>query len=232
MGHRSRCKVTAQITIAQSLAFRLTMPTITGHDQGLCFRNKVTPMTMLPLLPTAIAETQKRLDSITPDQWSLPTPCEGWDVKELAAHLLGGARMSSILLTGGSKEDVEAAFASAHQSTDPAADFAAFAAEELANFNAAPSLDVVVNHPAMPMPASQALQFKVSDYTVHAWDLARALGTDETLDPTLVEAVWTALQPMVPMIAHVGVFGAGPSGTLPDDASLQTRLLDTLGRRP
>jgi uncharacterized protein (TIGR03086 family) len=189
-------------------------------------------MSMLPLLPIAIAETQKRLDSIAAEQWTLPTPCEGWDVKELAAHLLGGARMATILLAGGSKEDVEAGFASAHQSTDPAADFAAFAAEELANFNSAPSLDVVVNHPAMPMPASQMLQFKISDYTVHAWDLARALGVDETLDPTLVDAVWTALQPMVPMIAHVGVFGAGPSGTVAEDAPLQTRLLDTLGRRP
>ncbi len=188
-------------------------------------------MTMLALLPSAIAEVQQRLDLVTVEKWSAATPCEGWDLKELGAHLLGGARMSEVLLNGGSAEDVGVVFAGAHQSTNFAVDFAAAAATELAMFNAAPSLDVVLNHPAMAMPASQALQFRVSDYLIHAWDIARSLGTDETLNPELVEAVWTAIQPMVPMIPHVGVFGSGPSGTVPADAPLQTRLLDTLGRR-
>ncbi len=189
-------------------------------------------MTQLSLLPIAMAEVQKRLDSVTPEQWSLPTPCEGWDVRELAVHLVGGARMSNILLTGGTKQDVGAGFEAAKLTTDPSADFAAFSAEEFANFTKAPSLDVVVPHPAMDMPASQMLQFRVSDYLVHAWDLARALGTDETLDATVVDGVWTAIQPMVPMIPHVGVFGPGASGTVAEDAPLQTRLLDLLGRRP
>jgi hypothetical protein len=34
------------------------------------------------------------------------------------------------------------------------------------------------------------------------------------------------------MIAHVGVFGTGPSGTLDESTALQLRLLDLTGRRP
>lgn len=34
------------------------------------------------------------------------------------------------------------------------------------------------------------------------------------------------------MIPHVGVFGSGPDGLVGDDAPLQTRLLNLLGRRP
>jgi hypothetical protein len=37
---------------------------------------------------------------------------------------------------------------------------------------------------------------------------------------------------MAAMIGHVGVFGEGPSGNVPETAPLQTRLLDLTGRRP
>jgi hypothetical protein len=90
----------------------------------------------------------------------------------------------------------------------------------------------MVDHPAMQMPGAQLLNFRISDYLIHSWDLARGLGVDDTLNPALVEHVWESIQPMAPMIPHVGVFGSGLSGTVPTDAPLQLRLLDLLGRRP
>jgi uncharacterized protein (TIGR03086 family) len=187
---------------------------------------------MLDHLPAAIAEVQTRLNAITPDQWPLPSTCAGWDVRELARHLVGGAQMSTMLLQGATKEEVEAMFASDLLTTDPAADYAAAALFELSEYQKAANLDMVVPHPAMPMPASQMLQFRLTDYVVHAWDLARSTGSDEALNPELVELIWTAIQPMAPMIPHVGVFGTGADGLVGDDAPLQTRLLNLLGRRP
>lgn len=143
-----------------------------------------------------------------------------------------GPKMSTMLMQGSTKEDVQEMFASDLLTTDPAADFAAAAALELREYQGATTLDTVVPHPAMPMPASQMLQFRLTDYLVHAWDLARSTGGDEALNPELVETVWTAIQPMAPMIPHVGVFGSGPDGLVGDDAPLQTRLLNLLGRRP
>ena len=34
--------------------------------------------------------TTELLQSLEPDEWTLPTPCEEWDVRQLAAHVAGG----------------------------------------------------------------------------------------------------------------------------------------------
>ena len=76
------------------------------------------------------------------------------------------------------------------------------------------------------------LAFRIGDNLLHAWDLARACGFDETLDADAVAATWAALEPMAPMIPSIGVFGSGPSGSVGADAPIQVRLLDLSGRRP
>ncbi len=218
-------------TIAQSFVGVVKMYPITTPDQPAEMFYS-SEMTMLELLPAAIADVQKRLNLLTSDQLSLPTNCEGWVMSDLADHLVGGAKMSSVLMSGGTQEESMAFFAGGQLGDSAALTFATLAAQEVAAFQNAPSLDVEVPHPARPMPASQMLQFRVLDYLIHAWDLSRSLGTDETLNPEVVEAVWTAMQPMAAMIPHIGVFGSGASGTVSEDDPLQTRLLDLLGRRP
>jgi uncharacterized protein (TIGR03086 family) len=188
-------------------------------------------MTNLDLFPKAIAESQTRLNAVSADQWTLPTTCEGWDVRALAAHLVSGSRMAIALLNGGSRDDAKACFVGDVLSADPAAEFAAAASEELTLMRSA-EMSQVVPHPNMDMPVAQLLQFRVSDYLVHGWDLARSLRTNESLDSDLVSTVWEGIQPMSAMLPHTGVFGTGSSSTVPDTAPLQTRLLDLLGRRP
>jgi len=94
------------------------------------------------------------------------------------------------------------------------------------------ALERIVHHPAGDVSGAQLLSFRIGDLALHAWDLARAIGADETLDPELVALVWEGMQPLAPVIAQLGIFGAGPSGDLDDDAPLQHRLLDLSGRRP
>ena len=81
------------------------------------------------------------------------------------------------------------------------------------------------------MPAEQLLGLRIGDLLIHRWDLARAIGADEQLSPDAVQRVWDDTAPMAPIIAQLGVFGDGPSGTVPDDAPLSERLLDLMGRR-
>lgn len=81
------------------------------------------------------------------------------------------------------------------------------------------------------MPAHQLLDFRIMDLAVHAWDLARATGGDETLDDDTMQAIWVSLQPFAPFIARVDVFGDGPSGTISEVAPIQVRMLDLSGRR-
>ena len=166
------------------------------------------------------------------DQWSLPTPCDGWTVRELVGHVASGCRMATALAGGGSRNDAIAVLGVDHLGHDPTSSIDAALAAQLEAF-AQPDVDgQLFHHPAGDMPGAQVLRFRITDLLVHRWDLARAIGADETLDPDLVAEVWNGIAPMIPMMATSGVFGTGPSGTLVDDAALQTRLLDAMGRRP
>jgi uncharacterized protein (TIGR03083 family) len=42
----------------------------------------------VPLFPEERAALLELLRSLTPEQWALPTVCEGWSVKDIAAHLV------------------------------------------------------------------------------------------------------------------------------------------------
>src|ERR1700676_3974382 len=61
----------------------------------------------------------------------------------------------------------------------------------------------------------QLLRFRTTDLVLHAWDLARAIGTNECLEAVAVEHIWGEMEPVVPVMGSMGVFGDGPSGTLP-----------------
>ena len=72
-------------------------------------------------------------------------------------------------------------------------------------------------------------QFLCADLVVHAWDLARATGQDERLDPDEVHRLYEAMLPMDDAIRAPGAFG--PKVEAPDGADEQTRLLCFLGRQ-
>jgi hypothetical protein len=40
------------------------------------------------------------------------------------------------------------------------------------------------------IPAAMRLDLRLGELAVHSWDLARAIGADETLDPEVVAALW------------------------------------------
>lgn len=67
------------------------------------------------------------------------------------------------------------------------------------------------------------------DIAVHAWDLARAIGADETLGSELVEISLTAADLVEASRPH-GSFATPADATVPSDASEQTRLLHLVGR--
>ncbi len=185
-------------------------------------------------LTSANAEFESRLRQITSDQWQLPTPCPDWDVRALVNHVLLGTRMSVHVLSGMPRTEVishldDDLMAGA---TDPVADFVELADQMVAGFSGSGGLDGMVEHPAGDFPRQMFCGFRVADGACHAWDLARAIGADETLDVELVQFLWDDAQPQRDMIAATGMFGEGASGALGDDAPLQTRYLDLMGRRP
>jgi uncharacterized protein (TIGR03086 family) len=188
-------------------------------------------MEPLELLRQAHAEFGERLTAVQSNQWDAPTSCGDWCVRDLASHVVNGNHFAVLLLAGTSQEDAVKAFA------EPLADDVVAAFEESADaqdraFAEPDALERTCHHPVGDISGAQFLGFRMGDLTLHAWDLARPLGLNETLRPALVEAIWEQLSPMASFIGQTGVFGDGPSGSVPDNAPLQTRLLDLSGRRP
>jgi uncharacterized protein (TIGR03086 family) len=81
------------------------------------------------------------------------------------------------------------------------------------------------------MPLGLAIdRFYTSDVFMHTWDLARATGQDDTLDPDLCAELLSGMQPMEDLIRGSGQFG--PAVPVADDADPQTRLIGFIGRDP
>lgn len=166
------------------------------------------------------------------DQWRLDTPCAGWTVRQLVGHVAAGCQMAATLAEGGDRQTAIAVLGVDHLGDAPVEALDRALQRQQVAFDRPDIDDQVFQHPAGNMPGAQVLLFRVTDLLVHQWDLARAIGADETLDPDLVDEVWNDIAPILPMMASSGVFGSGPSGALNGDASAQARLLDAVGRRP
>lgn len=189
-------------------------------------------MTGLPSLRRAGDGFAATVRLVTDDQWAAPTPCDGWSVRELVGHVAAGCRMAATLAAGGTRNDAIAVLGIDHLGDDPLTAIDAALAAQLEAFALPDVSERVFQHPAGDMPGAQVLRFRIGDLLVHRWDLARAIGADETLDAELVQEVWDGIAPIVPMMAASGVFGSGPSGQVAVEAPLQLRLLDAMGRRP
>jgi uncharacterized protein (TIGR03086 family) len=190
-------------------------------------------MDAFEVLERARGEFDKRLRAVRSDQWDGPTPCEGWTVRTLVQHVVGANRMAVKLLAGApADEAVMALVGDGVLGDDPVAAFVESAEAQEAAFRQPGAMEATCHHPAGDIPGEMLLGFRVSDMTLHAWDLARAIGADEELDPELVALLWERMEPMGPALGATGLFGAGPSGEAGEDAALQHRLLDLSGRRP
>jgi uncharacterized protein (TIGR03086 family) len=187
------------------------------------------PAPDLDLLGLAGRRFADSVVSVPADAWATPSVCDGWTVRDLVLHVVGGCHMAVALLAGADREAALAA-KDAPVTADPATAVATALVAEAAAFAAPAVADRVVHHPALDMTGAQLLDQRIVELSVHGWDLARSLGGDAAIDERLAEAAWAMMEPLAPLAAAIGVYGAGPTGTLGDDASAEVRLLDVTGR--
>ena len=81
-----------------------------------------------------------------------------------------------------------------------------------------------------PVPGEVYLGHRFIDVVVHGWDVAKGTGQDTTLDPELVEACFTVIEPQKEMLFGSGAFGTDHEPE--PGADRQTALLELLGRTP
>jgi uncharacterized protein (TIGR03086 family) len=182
------------------------------------------------LIDAASAEFERVVRQLPADSWEWPTPSEV-SVRELIEHVVVGNRLTALLLAGVDRDEARTMLTGDQLGDDPVTAVVESARRQAQAFAATPPGQPVAG-PNGNVPAALYLRFRLVDLVVHAWDLLRAARLYETVDPQIVVGLLKVVEPHLDDMLAFGAYGAGPSGTLPADASPQSRLLDWFGRRP
>lgn len=175
------------------------------------------------------AEFGRRVSRIGADDWHRPTPCAEWDVRTLVNHLVNENRWTPELVAGRTIEEVGDRFDGDLLGDDPHGAWQESLDEAVAAFAAPDALDRTVHLSFGDFPGREYLSQLTTDLTVHAWDLAKAIGDEDTIEAELVTFVWELWEPRRDMVRASGVFG--DEVAVADDADRQTKALALLGRR-
>jgi uncharacterized protein (TIGR03086 family) len=188
---------------------------------------------VIDALQRATEEYRSRMRKVhSSNQWESPTPCDRWTVRDVADHILGGNRFTVMILHGLAPDDAMDRVIHGDFADEPIRAFDKSSSEQLAAFRRPGVLDRLHQHPIGLISGRRIAALRMSDLVVHGWDLARALGLPEELDPDLVIESIAVFQELAENPAAADFFGPGASGTLPDGAPNQSKLLEMVGRRP
>lgn len=180
--------------------------------------------------------TKEVASGVTQAQAADATPCSQWSVLDLFNHLIGGLEFTAGCITGNvphirpneaessyrGETDVAVLVRAYHDAVDRALELAASPG----------ALERTAMTPFGEMPAARIMMGTVMDQLVHCWDLARATGQDTTLDGEMVEFAYGMLVSggFADMGRQAGF--VGPEINVPDDSSLQDKMIGYMGRHP
>jgi uncharacterized protein (TIGR03086 family) len=178
-----------------------------------------------------VTERYRRLSGVlshkiagVPDTaWERPSPCEGWNARDLVGHLIDvhgrfqGLVGRSLVPHPDVADDPLGAWEAVRDQMQHDLDDPAKVDEEYEGRFGRSTFGKAVDG------------FVCFDLVVHGWDLARATGQDDAIDPRDVETIQSMVDAMGDTMRTNGVI-KDPVEPAPD-ASDQDRLLAALGRR-
>src|SRR5215468_3281591 len=165
------------------------------------------------------------IGNIRADQWSAPTPCTGWTVRQVVNHLIGMNRVFAALLAGQAPPPRPPAD---HVEDDPAGAYRDSAAALLAAFGRPGVLERSYHGPLGTATGAERLQIRLYDLLAHGWDLAQATEQPADLPDDLAEQSLAFARTQLTGQARPGRFG--PPQTVAGQAPAIERLVAFLGR--
>jgi uncharacterized protein (TIGR03086 family) len=167
----------------------------------------------------------ERVTAVPDEAWDNPAPCEGWVARDIVGHLVEwlpafffGTWGIEVPPGPSADEDPVAAWAVVNGAIQVSLDDPEIAGRErdtrMGRATFAQTIDTICT----------------ADILIHTWDLARATGLDETLDPDEVHRFVEGMEPLDEILRQSGHYG--PRVAVPDDADEQTRLIAFVGRQP
>jgi uncharacterized protein (TIGR03086 family) len=187
----------------------------------------MTATNIATLHRSALDATRRYVVGIGADQWTLPTPCDGWNVHDLVNHIVAGNLWAADLGRGRSIADVGSALDGDVLGTTPIEAYDQSAESAASVFEVPGALDNPCAVSYGPVPGSVYAGHRFIDVFIHGWDLAYATGQDTTLDPGLVDACWEVVRPQLAVLQGSGMFGVEADHP---DTTPQSSLLAALGR--
>jgi uncharacterized protein (TIGR03086 family) len=148
-------------------------------------------MDVLANFDRAVAAANAVLGKIQPGQYSSPTPCDKWTVRDVINHVTSGNLRGAAMLTGDDPPDRDADVLG----DDPLGAFERSVADARAAMVAPGALTKTVATPLGEQPGVFVVHIRVNELIVHSWDLAKATGQSTDIDPDLAEsalAQWQA----------------------------------------
>ncbi len=165
-----------------------------------------------------------RVRGVADGDWDDPAPPAGWRARDVVAHLdwVRG------FLEGGSDVRLEEG---PDASEDPVGAWTALDQQVRALLNDPATAErTYASQMLGTMPLGRAIhQFFTADVFMHTWDLSRATGQDETLDPQMARQLRQGLESMpAEVLRGSGQFG--PPQPAPEDADEGQKLMAFAGR--
>ncbi|WP_240434389.1 TIGR03086 family metal-binding protein [Streptomyces sp. YIM 130001] len=160
----------------------------------------------------------------TPEQFSLPTPCEDWTVRDLLDHLVWENIIWGGLAQGAPPAD---GHTEDHLGADHVAAFETASATARAAFRQPGMLDRSFG----PAPGRRVAEQLLIELLVHGWDLAAALGGDRDLESDIARAALPVVQEVYGELPRTVGGSFAPAVPVPRNAPALDRVAAFLGRR-
>jgi len=182
------------------------------------------------MLRRSVEEFGARVSQIRDDQWEAGTPDTEWNVRDLVNHVLAENLWAPPLLAGSTIAEVGDRFDGDVLGAEPMAAWTAASAAAVEAVEDDGAMDRIVHLSFGDFPGSEYTLQLFADHLIHAWDLARAIGADERLDPGLVVSCASWFDAVEDAYRGAGAIAARPP--VPASADDQAVLLARFGRLP
>ncbi len=189
------------------------------------------------MIPDGIAELHRRsveivdglVHRIDGGMWGDPTPCSEWTVRDLVNHLTNENLWAEALFGGRTIADVGDAFDGDVLGDDPVASWEQASQGALARMAEPDAMDRPVELSRGPVPGRDYAVELFADHVMHSWDLAKAIGADDSIEPDVVVPAKEWFADVEDAYRSVGSIAERPP--IPPDADDQTVFLAMTGRR-
>ncbi|WP_378733800.1 TIGR03086 family metal-binding protein [Nocardia brasiliensis] len=164
------------------------------------------------------------VEALTDADLAAPTPCTGWQVRDLLQHMNSEHEaVSELLLTEPAVLD-----------EDPRKAFGQVISRWITATGSALAEGRAIRVPKFgaEFSAESLLSIHFADMLVHRWDIAKALGVDPDLPKNLVDVALPIALSIPDTGPLRGVNGYAQAVPVPDSAAPTDRLVAALGRSP